>query len=53
MLATRAQEYLDAHGMQADPSPDYPYWNFMPQYVTALALDEPSQPWSSPCESLR
>lgn len=44
-----AESYLNETGLPYQPSPDYPYWNFLPQFVGAVIPGGPSLKWASPC----
>ena len=47
-----AESYLHEHDLPYAPTPDYPYWNFMPQYVTSLMPGTTATQWKSPCKYL-
>ncbi len=48
-LYNDAQRYLSDNNLEFRTTPDYPYWNFMPQYVNALKVGAPKISWSTSC----
>lgn len=44
-----AEEKLSASGAPYAPSPDYPYWNFMPEYQLSFSLTGTPAIWTSRC----
>lgn len=45
----QAEQYLIHHNLLRTPDPNYPYWNFLPQYVASVTETSNTASWASQC----
>lgn len=45
----QAEQMLINENLDMAPSPDYPYWNWLPQYIDSVRESKPTASWSAPC----
>lgn len=44
-----AQRYMTDNNLEFSPTPDYPYFNFIPQLVNHMKVDGPKITWATSC----